>query len=275
MNNIKKLKPTSPGTRHVVREEFGQLTNDKPYKPLVTGLPKTSGRNNQGRITSFHKGGGHKKNYRIVDFKRDKLNIPGRICTIEYDPHRTSFIALVSYEDGEKRYILCPQTLKVGDTVLSGENLPITVGNCSPIGSLALGIKVHNVELRPGKGGQLARSAGTSVKLVNRTDDSRYTLVRLASGETRKILNKCMATVGEVSRPEHSLISLGKAGANRWRGIRPTVRGTAMNSVDHPHGGGEGKTRGKQHKTPWGKITKGKKTRNNKRTDKFIVKRIN
>jgi large subunit ribosomal protein L2 len=273
--NIKKLKPTSPGTRHVVREGFEQITTNKPYKPLVVDLRKSSGRNNKGRITSFHKGGGHKQNYRLIDFKRNKLNIKGKVETIEYDPCRTAFIALLAYEDGERRYILCPQTLKVGDIVVSGERVPISIGNSSPIGNLALGIKVHNVELKPGKGGQLARSAGTSVKLVNRTDDSRFTIVRLASGETRKILNTCMATVGEISRPEHNLTSLGKAGASRWRGICPTVRGTAMNPVDHPHGGGEGKTRGKQHMTPWGKCTKGKKTRNNKRTDKFIVKRIN
>lgn len=276
MNNVKKLRPTSPGTRHVVRIGFSEVTANSPHKPLVTRLSKTAGRNHHGRITAFHKGGGHKQNYRIVDFKRDKLNIAAKVETIEYDPCRSSLIALLLYEDGERRYILHPQGLKVGDKIVSGEEVAVNNGNCASIGNLPLGIKVHNVELRPGKGGQLARSAGTSVKLVNRVEDSKYTLVRLHSGEVRKILNSCRATIGELSRAEHKLAKLGKAGASRWRGIRPTTRGVAMNPVDHPHGGGEGKNRGKKLPvTPWGKCTKGKKTRNNKRTDKFIVKRIN
>lgn len=272
---LRKLKPTSPGTRFVIRPGFDELTSTRPYKPLVVKLNKSFGRNNQGCITSWHKGGGHKQKYRIIDFKRDKLDIPAKIETIEYDPCRTAFIALLLYADGERRYIIAPKGVKVGDTLVTSDQIDISPGNTSFLGNLPQGIKIHNVELKPGKGGQLARSAGTSVQIVNKVENGKYTIVRLTSGETRKILNTCKATIGEVSRGEHNLRRIGKAGSNRWRGIRPTVRGTAMNPVDHPHGGGEGKNRGKIPVTPWGKPTKGKKTRNNKRTDKFIVKRIN
>lgn len=270
---MKKLKPTSPGTRFVIRSDFAEVTTSKPYLPLVVKNIKNSGRNNTGQITVRHQGGGHKRRYRLIDFKRTKDNIIGTVETIEYDPYRSAYIALVLYQDGERRYIIAPEGIQVGAHILSGEQVPIKIGNAMPIGNIAPGATVHNVELKPGKGGQFARSAGTSVQIVNR--DNNYVVIRMSSGETRKVLASCRATIGKVSNASHNLISLGKAGASRWLGIRPTVRGSAMNPVDHPLGGGEGKTRGKQPVTPWGKPTKGKKTRSNKRTDKFIVKRIN
>lgn len=270
---MKKLKPTSAGTRFVTRPDYSELTTNTPYKSLLETQQKHSGRNNQGRITVWHKGGGSKQHYRIIDFKRTKDGVAGTIETIEYDPNRSAFISLISYKDGEKRYILSPKGVKVGDVIISGPQVPIKKGNAMEIGNIILGTQVHCVELKVGKGGQLARSAGTSANVLNRADD--YTIVRLASGETRKIFNKCRATIGEISNSDHNLRSYGKAGAKRWLGIRPTVRGTAMNPIDHPHGGGEGKSRGKLPMTPWGKPTKGKKTRKNKRTDKFIIKRIN
>jgi large subunit ribosomal protein L2 len=269
---MKKLKPITPGSRFVVRPDYAELTSSTPYKPLLEKHVSGGGRNNQGRITVRHKGGGAKQHYRLVDFKRDNYDVPGTVETLEYDPMRSAFIALVVYADGQRRYIIAPKTLQVGDPVISSEHVPMQVGNAMPIGNILLGTRVHCVELKVGKGGQLARSAGTSVSIVNR-EGAEYTSVKLTSGETRKIFNRCRATIGSVSNPDHKLRSLGKAGAKRWRGIRPTVRGTAMNPVDHPHGGGEGKTRGKIPMTPWGKPTKGKKTRNNKRTDKFIQKR--
>jgi large subunit ribosomal protein L2 len=270
---IKKLKPTSAGTRFVVRNDSAELTSAKPYKKLLHYNLAKSGRNNLGRITTRHKGGGHKQMYRIIDFKRDKIGIPGTVQTIEYDPFRSTYIALVSYKDGEKRYILAPYKVKIGMEVISADDAPIQVGNTLPIGNIISGTKVHCIELKPGKGGQITRSAGGFATVINK--EERYTIVRLMSGELRRILNTCKATIGELSNPSHNLISLGKAGAKRWRGIRPTVRGTAMNPIDHPHGGGEGKSRGRIPVTPWGKPTKGKKTRHNKRTDKFIIKRIN
>jgi large subunit ribosomal protein L2 len=233
---------------------------------------KRGGRNNFGRITVRHQGGGHKQHYRIIDFKRDKDNIPGKVERIEYDPNRSAHIALILYADGERRYIIAPNGIKAGDTVISGNQSPIKVGNCMPLRNVPMGSLVHCVELKPGKGAQLARSAGASVQMVAR--EGQYVTVRLRSGELRKVLNDCRATIGEVGNIEHNLVSLGKAGASRWRGIRPTVRGTAMNPVDHPHGGGEGRSKGGRHPvTPWGFPTKGGKTRHNKRTNNMIVAR--
>lgn len=270
---MKKLKPTSPGTRFVNRRSFNELTTNKPFKQLTTRLQSHGGRNNQGRITVRHQGGGVKRLYRLIDFKRDKYDVPGKVTTIEYDPYRSADIALITYRDGEKRYIIRPKDLKLHDEIISGlNNAPLDIGNCLPIKYIPLGTKLHCLELRPGKGAQLARSAGNCCVLVNQDRDPKYMLVSMSSGEIRKILNTCRATIGEVGNNTHKLVSLGKAGAKRFRGIRPTVRGTAMNPVDHPHGGGEGKNFGRLPKTPWGKPTKGYKTRNNKRTDKFIVK---
>jgi large subunit ribosomal protein L2 len=233
---------------------------------------KRGGRNNFGRITVRHQGGGHKQHYRIIHFKRDKDNIPGKVERIEYDPNRSAHIALILYADGERRYIIAPNGIKAGDTVISGNQSPIKVGNCMPLRNVPMGSLVHCVELKPGKGAQLARSAGASVQMVAR--EGQYVTVRLRSGELRKVLNDCRATIGEVGNIEHNLVSLGKAGASRWRGIRPTVRGTAMNPVDHPHGGGEGRSKGGRHPvTPWGFPTKGGKTRHNKRTNNMIVAR--
>lgn len=267
-----KSKPTSAGTRFVVRVKTEGLHKGKPYAKLLEKQTKRSGRNNQGRVTTRHKGGGHKQHYRIVDFKRDKLDILGKVERIEYDPNRTAHIALVLYKDGERRYIIAPKGVQAGQEVVSSEFAPIKMGNCLPIRNIPVGSLVHCVELKPGKGAQLARSAGASVQLVAK--EGSYATVRLRSGEMRKILNDCKAVIGEVSNAEHNLASLGKAGASRWRGVRPTVRGVAMNPVDHPHGGGEGRTSGGRHPvTPWGIPTKGYKTRNNKRTDKLIVRR--
>ncbi|HDR1337801.1 TPA: 50S ribosomal protein L2 [Pasteurella multocida] len=268
---IVKCKPTSAGRRHVVKIVNPELHKGKPYAPLLDTKSKTGGRNNFGRITTRHIGGGHKQHYRLIDFKRNKLDIPAVVERLEYDPNRSANIALVLYKDGERRYILAPKGLSAGDTIQSGANAPIKMGNALPMRNIPVGSTVHNVELKPGKGGQIARSAGAYVQIIAR--EGNYVTLRLRSGEMRKVLAECTATIGEVGNSEHMLRVLGKAGANRWRGIRPTVRGTAMNPVDHPHGGGEGRNFGKHPVTPWGVQTKGKKTRHNKRTDKFIVRR--
>lgn len=266
---IIKCKPTSPGRRHLVKIKNTELYKNKPYRPLIKKYKKTGGRNNNGRITTRHIGGGHKKRYRLIDFKRNKDNILGKIERIEYDPNRSANIALVLYKDGERRYILAPKNIKKGEYIQSGSNIEIKNGNTLPIYKIPNGSFVHNIELKPGKGGQIARSAGSYAQIISK--NSHYVNVRLKSGEIRKILFNCRATLGEVSNQEHLLKEIGKAGANRWKGIRPTVRGTAMNPVDHPHGGGEGRNFGKHPMTPWGMQTKGKKTRKNKRTNKYIV----
>lgn len=272
---IKKAKPTSAGRRFVISVKTDGLKKaERNTKHLRTKLSKTAGRNNQGRITTRHIGGGHKRSYRLIDFKRIKDNVAARVERIEYDPNRTSHLALLLYTDGERRYIIAPKGLVVGDEVISGMNAPIKVGNALELRNIPVGTVLHSVELLPGKGGQLARSAGASVQLVSK--DGEYAVIRLKSGEMRKVLSSCRATIGEVGNVEHNLRSLGKAGAKRWRGIRPTVRGVAMNPVDHPHGGGEGKTSGGRHPvTPWGVPTKGYKTRSNKRTSSMILKSRN
>jgi large subunit ribosomal protein L2 len=269
---IKAYKPTSPGRRFQTVQTFDDLTADKPYKPLVETLQRSGGRNNHGELTSWWRGGGHKRLYRIIDFKRDKKGIPGKVSTIEYDPNRSARIALVTYADGEKRYILQPLGLKVGDTVVAGDNVDILPGNALPLKNIPLGTMLHNVELKPGKGGQIARSAGSSVQLVAKEGD--YASVKMPSGEIRHIAMVCYATVGQVGNLDHENVSIGKAGRSRWLGRRPHNRGVVMNPVDHPHGGGEGKTSGGRHPvSPWGTPTKGFKTRNRKLTDKFIVQR--
>ena len=267
-----KTKPTSPGRRHLVKVVNNELHKGKPYAGLVEKKSKSGGRNNNGRITTRHIGGGHKHHYRVVDSKRNKDGIQGQVERLEYDPNRSANIALVKYSDGERRYILAPKGLQAGDSVLSGEDAPIKVGSAMPLRNIPVGSTIHNIELKPGKGGQIARSAGTSAQLVAR--EGTYCTLRLRSGEMRKVLSECRATLGEVGNSEHGLRELGKAGATRWRGVRPTVRGVVMNPVDHPHGGGEGRTSGGRHPvTPWGVPTKGYKTRKNKRTDKLIVRR--
>ncbi|WOX06757.1 50S ribosomal protein L2 [Microbulbifer pacificus] len=269
---IVKTKPTSAGRRHLVKIVNSELHKGAPYAPLVEKKSKTGGRNNNGRITTRHIGGGHKQHYRMVDFKRNKDGITATVERLEYDPNRSAHIALVCYADGERRYIIAPKGLQAGAKIQSGDAAPIAVGNTLPLRNIPVGSVIHGIELKPGKGAQLARSAGASVQLVAR--DGQYATVRLRSGEMRKVLTECRATLGEVSNSEHSLRKLGKAGAKRWRGVRPTVRGVAMNPVDHPHGGGEGRTSGGRHPvTPWGVPTKGKKTRKNKRTDNMIVRR--
>ena len=269
---IVKSKPTSAGRRHVVRVVSEDLHKGAPHAPLLEKKSKKGGRNNNGRITTRHIGGGHKQHYRVIDFKRNKDGIPAKVERLEYDPNRTANIALVLYADGERRYIIAPKGLQAGDAIESGEAAAIKVGNTLPLRNIPVGSVVHCIELKPGKGAQIARSAGTSVQLVAR--DGQYVTLRLRSGEMRKVLSECRATVGEVSNSEHSLRKLGKAGAARWRGVRPTVRGVAMNPVDHPHGGGEGRTSGGRHPvSPWGMPTKGYKTRKNKRTDNLIVRR--
>lgn len=274
MSIIKKSKPTSPGRRFVVRVIDQDLHKGKPFAALLEKKSKKGGRNANGRITVRHQGGGHKQHYRLIDFKRDKDSIPAQVERIEYDPNRTANIALLKYADGERRYILAAKNLKAGDVVESGEHVSIKVGNTLPLRNIPVGTVIHALEMRPGKGAQIARSAGASVQIAGR--DGLYVLVKLRSGEMRKILAECRATIGEVGNQEHSLRKLGKAGASRWRGVRPTVRGVAMNPVDHPHGGGEGRTSGGRNPvTPWGVPTKGKKTRSNKRTDKMIVRRRN
>lgn len=269
---IVKTKPTSPARRFVVKVVTSGLHKGEPYAPLVASKTKTGGRNNQGRITTRHQGGGHKQRYRLVDFKRSKDGVPGRIERIEYDPNRTAHLALVLYADGERRYIIAPRGAQEGQAVMSGREAPIKPGNALPLRNIPVGTQIHCIEMKPGKGAQLARSAGASVQLVAREGD--YATLRLRSGEMRKVHADCKATIGEVSNSEHNLRSLGKAGAKRWRGVRPTVRGVAMNPVDHPHGGGEGRTSGGRHPvSPWGMPTKGYKTRSNKRTDNLIVRR--
>jgi len=269
---IRKFNPTSPGSRFQTVQVFDDLTTSEPHKPLVEPLHDSAGRNNRGQLTSWWRGGGHKRMYRIIDFKRDKRDIPATVSTIEYDPNRSARIALLTYADGEKRYILQPVGLKVGATVVAGATVDILPGNCLPLKNIPLGTQVHCLELKPGKGAQLARSAGASVQIVAR--EGEYITARLRSGEMRKVHVNCRATVGELGNEEHNLRKIGKAGAQRWRGIRPTVRGVAMNPVDHPHGGGEGKSgQGNPHPvTPWGQKTKGYKTRRNKRTDAMIVR---
>ncbi len=267
---LKRCKPISPGCRHKVKLINKNIYKGKPYSKLLLKFSKSGGRNNLGRITVRHIGGGHKKKYRIIDFKRNKDNILAKVERIEYDPNRSSLISLLLYKDGERRYIIHPKNLKVGDYVESGDNVSIKLGNCLLLKNIPIGSFVHNVELIPGKGGQISRSAGSYCQLLVFEDN--YAILRLRSGEIRKINILCRATLGEVSNSEHMLKLFGKAGYSRWLGIRPTVRGTAMNPVDHPHGGGEGRNFGKHPVTPWGLKTKGKKTRNNKRTNKFIVK---
>ncbi len=269
---LKKFNPVTPGRRGLVLVNRAGLWKGKPVKTLTEGLSKTGGRNNAGRITARRRGGGHKRRYRVVDFKRRKFDVPAKVVRLEYDPNRTAFIALIEYEDGELSYILAPQRLDVGDTVISGERADIKPGNAMPLSAIPVGTIVHNVEMKPGKGGQIARSAGTYVQLVGR--DAGYALLRLGSGEVRMVRAECMATVGAVSNPDQANIKLGKAGRKRWLGKRPSVRGVAMNPVDHPHGGGEGRTSGGRHPvTPWGKPTKGARTRSNKKTDRLIVRR--
>jgi len=269
---IVKSKPTSPGRRFVVKVVNPDLHKGAPHKALLEKKSKSGGRNNAGRITTRHIGGGHKHHYRMIDFKRNKDGIPAKVERLEYDPNRTANIALLLYADGERRYVIAAKGIGAGDQLISGDAAPIKSGNTLPLRNIPLGSVVHCVEMKPGKGAQIARSAGTSAQLVAR--DSQYATLRLRSGEMRKVLSDCRATLGEVSNSEHSLRSLGKAGATRWRGVRPTVRGVAMNPVDHPHGGGEGRTSGGRHPvSPWGTPTKGYKTRSNKRTDKLIVRR--
>ena len=270
---IKTYKPVTNGRRGMTVSDFSEITTDKPEKSLLQPLPKRAGRNSQGRITVRHRGGGHKRLYRVIDFKRDKDGIPGRVATIEYDPNRSANIALIHYHDGEKRYIIAPKGLKVGMDIMSGPDADIKVGNALPLENIPVGTGIHNIELKPGKGGQLVRAAGTSAQVLGK--EGKYVLVRLASGEVRMILGKCRATVGEVGNEQHELINIGKAGRSRWLGRRPAVRGSAMNPNDHPHGGGEGKAPigRKSPVTPWGKPTLGYKTRKkNKKSDKFIVR---
>ena len=269
---LKKLKPTTPSNRGVVLVDRSDIWKGKPVKELTEGLTKSGGRNNHGRMTSRRRGGGHKRKYRVVDFKRTKFDIPATVERIEYDPNRTAFIALIKYADGEQSYILAPQRLKAGDSVVASERADIKPGNAMPLRSIPIGTIVHNVEFKPGAGGKIARSAGAYVQLVGR--DQGYAQLRLTSGEMRIVRGECLASIGAVSNQDQQNIKLGKAGRNRWRGKRPSVRGVAMNPVDHPHGGGEGRTSGGRHPvTPWGVPTKGKRTRNNKATDKFIIRR--
>tara|TARA_B100001113_G_scaffold114674_1_gene93374 strand:+ start:16617 stop:17453 length:837 start_codon:yes stop_codon:yes gene_type:complete len=269
---IVKSKPTSPGRRFRVKITNKDLYKGQPYEPLLVKLNKSGGRNNQGRITTRHIGGGHKKRYRIIDFKRNKDNIPAVVERLEYDPNRNANIALLLYADGERRYIVAPKNLKSGDKIMSGEQSSINIGNSLPLINIPVGTQVHCIEMKPGKGAQIARSAGTVAQIV--AIDGDYATLRLKSGETRKIFKTCRATIGEVGNAEYNLQKHGKAGAKRWLGVRPTVRGVAMNPIDHPHGGGEGKTSGgRDPVSPWGTPTKGYKTRSNKRTDKLIVRR--
>jgi large subunit ribosomal protein L2 len=271
---LKNFKPVTPSSRELVLVDRSGLWKGRPVKSLTEGKHATGGRNAHGHITVRHKGGGHKRLYRIVDFKRRKFDAEGVVERLEYDPNRSAFLALVAYADGEKSYILAPQRLAVGDRVVSSERADIKPGNAVPIRNIPLGTVIHNVEIKPGKGGQLARAAGTYVQLVGK--DQGFALLRLASGETRRVLSDCLATIGAVSNPDHANQNLGKAGRTRWKGVRPTVRGIAMNPVDHPHGGGEGRTKGGRHPvSPWGTPTKGYKTRKNKRTDHLIVRRRN
>ncbi|QBK24934.1 50S ribosomal protein L2 [Ureibacillus thermophilus] len=270
---IKKYKPTSNGRRNMTSFDFAEITTDKPEKSLLAPLKRKAGRNNQGKITVRHHGGGHKRQYRIIDFKRDKDGIPGRVATIEYDPNRSANIALINYADGEKRYIIAPKGLKVGQEIISGPDADIKVGNALPLANIPMGTTIHNIELKPGKGGQLVRSAGASAQVLGR--EGKYVIVRLQSGEVRLILATCRATIGQVGNESHELVNIGKAGRSRWLGKRPTVRGSVMNPNDHPHGGGEGKAPigRKSPMTPWGKPALGYKTRKKRnRSDKFIIR---
>ncbi|WP_321502912.1 50S ribosomal protein L2 [Breoghania sp.] len=268
---LKTFKPTSPGTRQLVIVDRSDLWKGKPVKTLTEGLSKSGGRNNRGRNTAPHRGGGHKRTYRIIDFKRRKFDVEATVERIEYDPNRTAYIALIRYDDGELSYILAPQRLAAGDKVIASAKADVKPGNAMPLSSIPVGTIVHNIEMKPGKGGQIARSAGGYAQIVGR--DQGYTVIRLNSGEQRRVLGTCMATVGAVSNQDHMNTNMGKAGRSRWLGKRPHVRGVVMNPVDHPHGGGEGRTSGGRHPvTPWGKPTKGKRTRSNKSTDKFIVR---
>jgi large subunit ribosomal protein L2 len=274
---VKKFRPVTPTLRYKTVNSFDEVSVDKPQKALLRGaVSKTGGRNNQGRMTMRRRGGGHKRRYRVIDFKRNKLGVPGKVASVEYDPNRSSFIALIVYADGDKRYILAPAGLTVGAAVLAGPDAPISVGNAMPLSNVPLGSTIHNVELQPGAGGQLARSAGAEVQLLGRGENGRAQL-RLPSGEIREVAVECMATLGQVGNVEHGNVVLGKAGRARWLGRRPKVRGVVMNPVDHPHGGGEGKTSGGRHPvTPWGKPTKGYKTRKHKnRSDAMILRRRN
>ena len=272
MSSIKTYNPTSPAMRFRTTLNNEELSKDRPVKKLTRSKTRISGRNNKGRLTMRHRGGGHKKLYRIIDFRRDKKEIPAKVVSLEYDPNRTARIALLAYADGEKRYILAPNGLAVGSSVIAGENADILVGNSLPLRNIPLGTMIHNIELKKGKGGQMARSAGTAAQLLAK--ESGYAQIKLPSGETRMVHLECYATIGQVGNLNSENISLGKAGRKRWLGIRPTVRGVAMNPIDHPHGGGEGRTSGGRHPvSPWGVPTKGYKTRNNKRTQSFIIKR--
>ena len=272
---IRNYKPTTPGRRKMSTLINSEITKSTPEKSLLTTIKKNGGRNNQGKITVRHHGGGARRKYRIIDFKRNKLNVPGVVASIEYDPNRTANIALINYVDGEKRYIIAPKNLKVGMEVMSGEGADIKVGNALPLMSIPVGTTIHNIELRPGKGGELARSAGSSAQILGR--EGKYVMIRLASGEQRKVLGTCMATIGEVGNEDSSLVKIGKAGRKRHMGVRPTVRGSVMNPNDHPHGGGEGRAPigRKAPVTPWGKPALGYKTRKKKQSDKFIVRRHN
>jgi large subunit ribosomal protein L2 len=271
---IKKFKPTSPGRRQMTVSTFEEITTSTPEKSLLAPLNKKAGRNNQGKITVRHQGGGHKRKYRIIDFKRNKDGIVGRVATIEYDPNRSANIALINYVDGEKRYIIAPLGLKVGDEIISGPEADIKVGNALPLENIPVGTTIHNIELKPGKGGQLVRAAGASAQLLGRDGD--FVIVRLSSGEIRRIHNTCRATIGQVGNLDHELINIGKAGRSRWLGIRPTVRGSVMNPNDHPHGGGEGRAPigRKAPVTPWGKPALGLKTRKKRnKSDQYIIRR--
>ena len=271
---LKTYKPVTPGLRQLVRVDRSELWKGKPVKALTEGLKSHGGRNNQGRITTRHQGGGHARRYRIIDFKRRKFNVEAKVERLEYDPNRTAWIALITYKDGTQNYIIAPQRLQKGDVVISGEKVDVKPGNAMPLKSIPVGTIVHNVEMRPGKGGQLARSAGAYVQLVGR--DTGVAQIKLGSGELRMVPQECMATIGAVSNADHLNEVVGKAGRNRWKGIRPSVRGVVMNPVDHPHGGGEGKSSGGRHPvSPWGQGAKGTKTRNNKRTDRWIIRRAN
>lgn len=271
--SVKKFKPTSPGRRDMTVSSFEEITTDRPEKSLLAPLHSKAGRNNQGRISSRHRGGGHKRQYRIIDFKRNKDGVPGRVATIEYDPNRTANIALINYADGEKRYILAPKGLKVGAEIQSGPNADIKLGNALPLQNIPVGTVIHNIELRPGKGGQLVRSAGAEAQLLGK--EEKYVSIRLTSGEVRRVLATCRATIGSVGNQDHELITIGKAGRSRWLGIRPQTRGVVMNAADHPHGGGEGKApvNRKAPVTPWGIPTIGYKTRKkNKASNKYIIR---
>ena len=269
---IKKFKPTTPSRRYMTVDAFEDVTTDEPEKSLLEPLKRTGGRNSNGRITVRHQGGGHKKRYRVIDFKRDKDGVPAKVATIEYDPNRSARIALLNYADGEKRYIIAPRGLEVGDNVVSGPDAEIEVGNALPLAEIPVGTVIHNVELKPGKGGQLARSAGTQAQLMAK--EGKHAHIKLPSSEVRLVNIECRATIGQVSNVDHENVTIGKAGRSRWLGKRPSVRGTAMNPHDHPHGGGEGKKPAGRHPvTPWGQSTMGKKTRKPKESDKYIVKR--